>query len=49
MQGDLGYNRRLMFLCLFPAGAFRSHVKLNLFHHISSACNSAIVEVIHSL
>ena len=40
-----------MFLCLLPAGAFRSqiYVKLNLaiFHHISSACNSTSVEAIH--
>ena len=40
-----------MFLCLLPAGAFRSqiYVKLNLaiFHHISSACNSTNVEAIH--
>ena len=37
-----------MFLCLLPAGAFRSQ-KLNLaiFHHISSACNSTSVEAIH--
>ena len=41
-----------MFLCLLPAGAFRSQIcdqKLNLarFHHISSACNSTSVEAIH--
>ena len=30
-----------MFLCLLPAGAFR--VRLAIFHHISSACNSGSV------
>ena len=54
LQGDLGCrSRRLMFLCLLPAGlgAFRSqiqYVQLNLaiFHHILSACNSTSVEAI---
>ena len=52
LQGYLGCHRRRP-LCLLPAGAFRSqicdrYVKLNLaiFHHISSACNSAIVKAI---
>ena len=37
-----------MFLCLLPAGAFRSQIcdaNLAIFHHgISSACNSTSVE-----
>ena len=37
-----------MFLCLLPAGAFRSQIcELNLailFHHISSACNSTMFD-----
>ena len=38
-----------MFLCLLPAGAFRSQIcEVALFHHILSACNSAMIEAIHS-
>ena len=51
LQNDLGYNRAYVCSCVSYQLVHLEvgYAKLNLavFHHISSACNSAIVEAIH--